>query len=673
MLVISILKPIAVFWLGLKFLDDVSLMMRITRLAAVLIPGNSDNQMCDLCDDVMGDLLVQDGVSNIPCKLLCLRLPACVKMCESVKHVSETSTKYPCVAAGYCDAAEEHFADSDLECKVGRFFSCTPSKYCHRARHNLNWSCKLRPGIGRWVGLTNSISSHAGAVAAALLEQPHCSEPNAGPYCIAKPKGFGAACEMLGMTLSIVYGGYRSIRAIESPGGDDDTQWLTFWLILVVVMSIERFFARPILSTLSMYYEFKLLVTIWLLWFNGAEASYRKIRRFLVLRKQIEPETHANKELALFEEAGKVLIRQRLQEIKSEILKEKRSSIRFGSMKDAGAINPIRRSSVPGIPDWEPDDVNDDQVHPAEEFHKLCDYLLSKEGALDLVKSEEISSLEKAKLLEAASYHVQFQPKYLYVRLVGTVEGPEGELPAMDSNGLADPYVTCRIVPNGYVKKEKEKDAPPKPKTSPLEFLAQKRTNTLELLAQVATSRTMYNTTTPQWNELLELRLSAGFIDENGMYRNDTVQNTSLHLEVWDTDVEFWGIVLRFSPFIVVTLGVATIAGYVTGLSDHLTERQLVMIRTVYVVVGAVLVVSYVMAVIRKADDEAIGQCTVPLHILMDKGEHSLRLTLRDIDSEALLSDSIDEDESTRTDNPRLANSVGGLGVLRVRLMLSET
>lgn len=86
------------------------------------------------------------------------------------------------------------------------------------------------------------------ALADGLWQQPRCGEPGAGPYCIASPTGFGLIAEGAGHVLSLFYGGMRTIKSIESPGGDDDRQWLTFWLVLTILLFCERFFARVLLS-----------------------------------------------------------------------------------------------------------------------------------------------------------------------------------------------------------------------------------------------------------------------------------------------------------------------------------------------------------------------------------------------------------------------------------------
>ena len=59
------------------------------------------------------------------------------------------------------------------------------------------------------------------------------------------------------------YGFWRTLLAIESPGGDDDRQWLTFWLIALLLTFTEGFYDL-LLSRLPVYYEAKLAFLIWL-------------------------------------------------------------------------------------------------------------------------------------------------------------------------------------------------------------------------------------------------------------------------------------------------------------------------------------------------------------------------------------------------------------------------
>ena len=135
------LKPIVYIWVGLNFLDDLSSMMKITRLAGASLSifrrYETPDSMCGLCDDVVEGLMRgSSGLQAVPCTWLCLRVPKCLSMCESIQKISETATQFPCVAAGYCEDDEESddytLGLAEMECKRGPLFSCEPSKYCRR-------------------------------------------------------------------------------------------------------------------------------------------------------------------------------------------------------------------------------------------------------------------------------------------------------------------------------------------------------------------------------------------------------------------------------------------------------------------------------------------------------------------------------------------------------------
>lgn len=132
---VAVLRPIIFAWATLNAVDDLTMLFRVARLGAVLVPGQGDTDLCSVCDDVMGDLLKgTDGIEALPCNWACLRIPKCVQMCEAVKASAANSSHYPCIAAGYCNAIEEGEVDSAVECEVGPFFSCSPKRYCVRKR-----------------------------------------------------------------------------------------------------------------------------------------------------------------------------------------------------------------------------------------------------------------------------------------------------------------------------------------------------------------------------------------------------------------------------------------------------------------------------------------------------------------------------------------------------------
>lgn len=649
---VAVCKPFVLLWAGLNAIDDLALLIRIGRLGASVVPFPGKNpgdpaEMCGVCDDVMGDLMRgNDGLSAIPCGAACLGLPRCVRMCERVQEVSAESNEFPCIAAGFCDPVAADFVDiADADCRAGAFFSCRPGQYCRRRRRGLRMTCELKPGFGRWVGMKHQAREHAAALAAGLIGQQHCGEEGAGPYCIARPTGLGLVAEAVGHFITLVVGGYRSIIAIETPGGGDDRQWLTFWLILALVLFAERFFARVLLSTFPYYYEAKLGALIWLVWRSGADTIYRKLRRVLEKRSSLiySDEVAAQKELEIMQTTGNIVIERRL---------DYQASIR-------GAAAALEWQTD----DWEYDNEVDEKEQkngsirssttgpntpdPIRQLYELSKFILSAEGAKRLEESKSVSRQNKMLLIERAASVVSFQPRFLRVDLIGTAHGPEGQLPAMDRNGLCDPYVTCRLVPQEGHKYPKKG----------------------------VSSATAYKTLTPQWNQELEIPLRGGSLDCDGYFHSeDVVDTTQLEVMVRDADVGRWYLAYYLFRFLAVVALVVAAAARIEGISDGLTTKQQHMALAGGTMVAIGFVLSYVMAVLRRSDDEFVARCTIPIGMLMDQREHALRLVLREPEPKTKGAKKQVGGDTTKevagvapkTNPPR------GYGILRIRLMLSE-
>jgi TB2/DP1, HVA22 family len=57
---------------------------------------------------------------------------------------------------------------------------------------------------------------------------------------------------------------YLSFKALESPGNDDDAQWLTYWIIFGFFNFAEGFVLRALLYYFPWYFSFKTLFILWL-------------------------------------------------------------------------------------------------------------------------------------------------------------------------------------------------------------------------------------------------------------------------------------------------------------------------------------------------------------------------------------------------------------------------
>jgi len=220
------LKIVIGVWAGLNALDDAAALIRIVRLGIISLPFiKTDDSMCELCDGVVAGVVVKGaaGIDSLPCSWLCLRVPGCVRMCETVQQLSANSSRFPCEAAGYCAVVDEEISLT-AGCSAAPLFRCEPPRLCAHRWSGFKFTCQLKPGRARWIGMRDGVRKHAGAIASALYEQPRCGESGAGPWCIASPRGMGAVAEALGRIVSLGGAGLATVRALETPGGDDDSK-----------------------------------------------------------------------------------------------------------------------------------------------------------------------------------------------------------------------------------------------------------------------------------------------------------------------------------------------------------------------------------------------------------------------------------------------------------------
>ncbi|KAL0950512.1 hypothetical protein HGRIS_007321 [Hohenbuehelia grisea] len=77
---------------------------------------------------------------------------------------------------------------------------------------------------------------------------------------------------------------YLSFRAIESPGAQDDVQWLTYWVVFGFFNFLESFALRVVLYYLPWYFAFKTVFIVWLQLpaFRGAQTIYHSLLKPVV-------------------------------------------------------------------------------------------------------------------------------------------------------------------------------------------------------------------------------------------------------------------------------------------------------------------------------------------------------------------------------------------------------
>mmetsp|Transcript_20946 Transcript_20946/g.45824 ORF Transcript_20946/g.45824 Transcript_20946/m.45824 type:complete len:154 (-) Transcript_20946:796-1257(-) len=66
------------------------------------------------------------------------------------------------------------------------------------------------------------------------------------------------------VALQLVYPIYASFKALSSRGTDDDTQWLTYWVVYACLTTIEAA-GTLVINWIPLYYEIKLLAVVWLI------------------------------------------------------------------------------------------------------------------------------------------------------------------------------------------------------------------------------------------------------------------------------------------------------------------------------------------------------------------------------------------------------------------------
>jgi len=99
---------------------------------------------------------------------------------------------------------------------------------------------------------------------------------------------FGYFAELVCNIVGFVYPAYASIKALESSHKEDDTKWLTYWVVFAL-FSVFEFFSDIIFSWFPLYWLVKVVFLVWCfvpIQSNGSEYVYSRVIRPIFLRNQ---------------------------------------------------------------------------------------------------------------------------------------------------------------------------------------------------------------------------------------------------------------------------------------------------------------------------------------------------------------------------------------------------
>ncbi len=92
---------------------------------------------------------------------------------------------------------------------------------------------------------------------------------------------------ILSVILTVVYPAFKSIKALETKGDDDDKIWLTYWCVFGIFSLVDEF-GGIILSLIPFYYYIRLVFFVWMMHpsTQGATTVYKTVLKPLLSKNK---------------------------------------------------------------------------------------------------------------------------------------------------------------------------------------------------------------------------------------------------------------------------------------------------------------------------------------------------------------------------------------------------